>query len=186
MSSNCIQLHAYLKPCNQLKTFYETTLDLTLPKNDQHFFPYINTYMDCMVNNFTYIAPLIIITNDFKKLLLLWKAQAADGCKLVVKFTQRYDHNAHILCAEAGLAPQLLYVDAQHGFIMILMEYVHRHPLSSYSPAEIQGLSLDSCHRILADITAAINVLHQTNTVFGNLHPLNILVVDNYNGTHGM
>ncbi|CAG8602316.1 8408_t:CDS:2 [Paraglomus brasilianum] len=97
---------------------------------------------------------------------------------------KRYDHNAHILCAEAGLAPQLLYVDAQHGFIMILMEYVHRHLLSSYSPAEIQGLSLDSCHRILADITAAINVLHQTNTVFGNLHPLNILVVDN--GTHGI
>ncbi|RIA94124.1 hypothetical protein C1645_667433, partial [Glomus cerebriforme] len=73
--------------------------------NDQRYFPYSSTYQDRNNNqiNFRYIHPL---TEDIQK--PIWKA-IANNRPIVIKFARRYSAEAHNICAELRLAPNLLY-----------------------------------------------------------------------------
>ncbi|CAG8641683.1 1890_t:CDS:2, partial [Paraglomus occultum] len=51
-------------------------------------------------------------------------------------------------------------------------------PLSSFQPSEIMNISRKDRNNIYSDVLQAIAVLHNTNTVFGDLRTPNILLVE--------
>jgi hypothetical protein len=117
-----------------LDAFYR---DLVIPPEDQKaiqvaprncFFPHVQSYAGPNGRvEIKYIAQ--IGTDDKNK--AVFKGETADGQKIVVKFTDRYNAAAHRMLAERNLAPGLLYVSSEStdvedfGYkVMIVMEFV--------------------------------------------------------------
>lgn len=154
-----------------LKSFYQ---ELDVPKhekieNPQRFYPYPHKYTrdDNIIIQFTYEGWL---TEDKSK--LLFKGRTDDGCEIVIKFTQRYNANAHHLCSEKNLAPKLFYVGNSNlgGWHMIIMEYISGETLQT------ANITKEEHDDILKNIEEAINTLHTNDIVFGDLRSSNIIV----------
>ncbi|QRW17485.1 Tyrosine kinase specific for activated [Rhizoctonia solani] len=103
---------------------------------------------------------------------------------IVVKFVESYNANAHKLLAEAGLAPQLLYdgvananenVQLGPDYRMIVMEYIAGVDLGRYT-----GSTLPRC--VSADVDRAVSLLHNSNFVFGDPRPPNVMLVKDVAG----
>ncbi|CAB5364197.1 unnamed protein product [Rhizophagus irregularis] len=107
---------------------------------------------------------------------LLWRAETKKGCRqIIVKYTHRYNKNAHELCSNIGKAPGLLHVGTTCGFYYVVMEY-------------IEGVKLRDCFlsrseydKIFKDIEEAISLLHLNDIVFADLRGSNILVIKDEN-----
>ncbi|RHZ59667.1 hypothetical protein Glove_362g72 [Diversispora epigaea] len=172
-------LQALKLAMGRLNNFYQN-LKLGEPPNDQHFFPYTNTYRDqtSATIKFTYLYPL---TDDFYK--TLWKA-ATNSNLIVIKFTQRYNMKAHNICALLGLAPKLLHCsDNEQGFKMIVMDYIDGVPLTK---EKISTLDNKVCRSIFNNVKEAIKALHDQELVFADLRRPNILVVEEQNQCKGV
>lgn len=74
--------------------------------NDQKYFPYLINYQsdDKKIGFFIYHY-------QFDS-LFAWKAETTDGHSIIVKYLQEYNTEAHNLCAQKRLAPQLLHVSS--------------------------------------------------------------------------
>ncbi|RUS29703.1 hypothetical protein BC938DRAFT_480349 [Jimgerdemannia flammicorona] len=123
--------------------------------------------------NFQY---LYMLTDDFKR--LIWKVRTNDGCAIIIKFTRRYNHNAHILYANQGLAPKLYFHNNQdiYRFKIIIMDYADGIPLSS---PLVDKASLSIQNKIFQDVQNAISTLCTNNLIFSDLRLPNMLMVNN-------
>jgi hypothetical protein len=162
--------HALKSGLDTLRRFYDALAPIASPVLD-HNFPYTVSYTNNNNNpvEFSYICRLQPDT----KWRALFEAKAQDKKKLVVKFTRKYNPDAHRLLATRGLAPQLHYAGPHAGGLtMVVMDYIHRAP--AHWTVDTNHLS----EGVLKDIEEAVELLHGENLVFGDLRLPNILVLD--------
>jgi hypothetical protein len=160
--------HALASGLDTLRRFYDTLAPSTSPVLDRNVkFPYTVSYTDN--GNETVEFSYICRVQPNAKWRALFEAKTQDEKRLVVKFTRKYNPDAHRLLATRGLAPQLHYVGPHAGGLtMVVMDYIHR---TTY---DADHLSED----VLKDIEEAVDLLHSEDLVFGDLRLPNIVVVD--------
>jgi serine/threonine protein kinase len=142
------------------------------------YFPSIGAYLDeaNSVITFDYIQPL-----EIEPTCVTFLARTTSGTakSIVVKFVQRYGEDAHRLLAKANLAPELLYYgrigvqegDPSYGHLrMVVMEYIDGETLDKAK--RIPPMSRDC-------IRHALDLLHKSGYVFGDLRPPNVMVTKN-------
>ncbi|KAG9096229.1 hypothetical protein FRC06_008887 [Ceratobasidium sp. 370] len=95
----------------------------------------------------------------------------ASSRAIVVKFTRRYNGQAHELLAAHGYAPKLRFNGSKYpefprpvGLLMMVMEYIVE---------ALRGPSYDEAYPTLR---AGLDHPHERRLVFGDLRPLNVLV----------
>ncbi|PVF94281.1 hypothetical protein CPB86DRAFT_818107 [Serendipita vermifera] len=165
-------LFALKKVLRSLDHYY-SNLPQFPPNNDSHLFPHITSYTDenGSTHTFTYIDRLFA-----RGARAVFFARDGDGRELVVKFTTRYNVEAHQLLAKANLAPTLYYdgkVDAP-GFMVIVMERIGQENAALLVHAGKQVLTPENYTRV----SRAVELLHQSQYVFGDLRLGNILIGD--------
>ena len=103
-----------------------------------------------------------------------------EGGELVlIKFTYRYNVKAHVLLANAGLAPRLHFFNPIIGnLFMIVMDY--RPDARSVWQLQDKGITLPSV--IPEQVERAVSLLHDHNIVFGDLRDGNILYIKSREG----
>ncbi|KAF4596237.1 hypothetical protein EYR40_008076 [Pleurotus pulmonarius] len=101
----------------------------------------------------------------------LFKAKLSDE-PVIVKFCQTYGEEAHTIVAAAGLAPRLRFVGALcGGGKMVVMDDANGEPAS----VVFRGLkALPST--VMNDLESALNTLHASDLVYGDLRLPNIIV----------
>ncbi|KAF8591615.1 hypothetical protein K439DRAFT_776432 [Ramaria rubella] len=142
--------------------------DAPLP---ERMFPYIRSFLfKGQEVAFSYIKPL-----SGRKPIFL--AQLDDKTKVVVKFVHSYSSVAHRLVANAGLAPCLLYCgmdDASAPFFgrlkMVVMDYIEG--VSAHYIMQKMRLN----PQVYESVRRALDILHNSNFVFGDLRPANIMI----------
>jgi len=164
------KLFAALKSAISSLSNYYNALELDLPSSTVSPYPYITEYGPDKIK-FTYISRFTF--HDSYK--LLYKAVLDDipNTPIVVKFTQRYNAEAHRLLAAEGLAPRLHYSSTDNNVcygkrFMIVMDFVDLEPPS--------GRLTEDQYK---SVKKAIDILHSNDMVFGDLRPPNILVGNN-------
>lgn len=90
--------------------------------------------------------------------------------EVIVKFTARYNKEAHVLLANAGLAPKLYFCERIVGDLyMVVMDRVEGKTVwQLYKSRAIPSSVVDQVER-------AVNHLHTNGIVFGDLRDNNIL-----------
>ena len=152
-----------------LSKYYEA-LEMDPSPSTVSPYPYINEYGPDKIK-FTYISRFT--SHDSYKLLYKATLDDTHNTPIVVKFTQRYNAEAHRLLAAEGLAPRLHYSSTDDNMcygkqFMIVMDFVDLEPSSG-------RLTEDQYH----SIKKAIGILHSNDMVFGDLRLPNILVGNN-------
>ena len=96
----------------------------------------------------------------------LFLAEETGNKPRFVKFTSRYNIDAHRLLAENNLAPQVYgFEKLAFGHFMVVMEYIHGHSMIGIH------FTTDDLDRV----QKATDILHQHDIVFGDLRPNNII-----------
>ncbi|CAG8636381.1 5837_t:CDS:2 [Funneliformis mosseae] len=123
------------------------------------YFPFPTTFNDVSFTYTLYIKPLIL-------------AAKAKNQKIIVKFVQRYNVDAHNLCARENGSPNLLEVQDNviFGWKIIIMESVNGNPLNM-----IKDLTIEEKSNIKGYIKHLIDILHENDIVFGDLRSNNVL-----------
>ena len=170
---NCVfvaRLFTALKSAISSLSNYYRALKIDSEPSTVSPYPYINEYGPEKIK-FTYISRFTF--HDSYK--LLYKATLDDmlDTPIVVKFTHRYNAEAHRLLAAEGLAPRLHYSSTDDNvcygqWFMIVMDFVDLEPPS--------GRLTEDQYK---SVKKAIDVLHSNDMVFGDLRPPNILVGNN-------
>jgi RIO-like serine/threonine protein kinase len=104
-----------------------------------------------------------------------------DNRFIVVKFTPRYNADAHRALADRGLAPRLFHIGDIYQSIsssrglsgapyMVVMEHVPG------SPAHELFWKGPLPSSVFTDVLAAVNALHEKDIIFGDLRRTNIMV----------
>ncbi|KAI0321154.1 hypothetical protein OF83DRAFT_1051705 [Amylostereum chailletii] len=98
-----------------------------------------------------------------------------DGKAVVVKFSRTYGADAHRLLADENLAPKLHFTAKIHGGLtMVVMDLVvDQNAYSRFNPRQIP---VDS--PVLEDVKRALDLLHASGMVFGDLRLLNVMVIN--------
>ena len=100
-------------------------------------------------------------------------AATAPDTEVVVKFTARYNAEAHRLLDKAGLAPRLHSCSRVYGELyMVVMEHLLGKMMWHWSH---NGVHL--ARSIYADVEAAVQSLHAAGIVFGDLRLPNVICV---------
>ncbi|KAH8112359.1 hypothetical protein DFH11DRAFT_1744967 [Phellopilus nigrolimitatus] len=140
---------------------------------DPPIFPYRTSWAagDTRVE-FAYERPVV---DDEHSEKLMWFATMAHTHEpLVVKFTKRYDAEAHALLAAAGRAPRLNYADppsapgAPAEWRMVVMAHITAVNYRDAPRAAMPALR--------ADVRAAVALLHAAGRVHGDLFLENVLI----------
>ncbi|CAJ0862791.1 7075_t:CDS:2, partial [Entrophospora sp. SA101] len=159
-----------------LKEFYRKIEAQKVFHGHQNFFPYVNTFVqDGREVKFIY-------TEHISR--GVYKAKISkNGLVVIVKFSRRYNADAHKLCAAMGFAPKLLHVDTEkmQEWIIIIMEYAH-----NAKQLQDSHLDLEQKKLILKEIRAAIDLLHENNIVFGDFRSNNILIYEKVQQVHAL
>jgi serine/threonine protein kinase len=175
-------LAALGKGIKELKEFYRKVgCRKEAGKDPQRFFPFIRQFVaEGRVVNFSYKAHLFPkMRESHAKAIFLATIEDSTNRKVVVKFVQYYNEEAHRLLAAAGLAPELLYCSKEDSeseylgeLIMVVMEYVEGQ--TAHKRYGNKGLPKG----VLAQVRKAVEMLHEKETVFGDLREPNIMVKD--------
>jgi hypothetical protein len=95
----------------------------------------------------------------------------ANGRLLVVKFVEQYDHVAHNLLAEVDLAPKLHWCSCiPGGLLMVVMDQVNGKTVVE---ADLSGSLPPGARK---DVRRALNGLHRTGRVLGDLRGPNVML----------
>lgn len=153
-------------------------------------FPYITSYSIPDTDppatvEFTYKKRLHY--DDARQSTAVFLAEDTTGKQIFIKFTSRYNAEAHRLLAKEKYAPQLLHCsEAIPGCFIVVMEYIAGDNMHG---CQFSSGDLDQVRRAKA-------ILHEHDIVFGDLRPNNImkpkdrpgvLLVDfDWCGTHGV
>lgn len=104
--------------------------------------------------------------------------------EVVVKFTTDYHEKAHRLLADRGLAPKLHGchpVVGLRGMKMIVMERADGNLMSSLKTGGDKPPS--SAYK---DVATAVNIIHGSGLVFGDLRTTNILITNKDDEMHAL
>ena len=146
-----------------LDRFYQGIFNSPNQQN-QRYFPYFRQFIDKDGTTipFTYLESL---TPEPTR--LVWKAKLVEDERfIVVKFTEKYNQHAHILCAEHQFAPVLHYFgDIGGGFHAVVMDFC------DYWPQNVHNRDL-----VICNMQKAIELLHKNGYVFGDFRDPNVLV----------
>ncbi|KAF8601145.1 hypothetical protein BDV93DRAFT_446177, partial [Ceratobasidium sp. AG-I] len=150
-------------------------------KNPRRFFPHITHYVDSSGQRVEFSYTGRLGTEESPKLVFTATTRATDGAKgkkIAIKFVDRYNAKAHMLLAEAGLAPKLLFDSSSARIIarryMVVMDFVPGADLSTKD-----GVATE---KVRGDIRNALDVLHAENLVYGDLLKSNVMVVKDSSG----
>ncbi|QRV94453.1 kinase domain protein [Ceratobasidium sp. AG-Ba] len=149
-------------------------------------FPYCTSYLDHDGHkvDYKYIKRLGSGGKPSTSQVFLAKALDSSNPKpIVVKFVERYNGQAHRLLAEQDLAPQLLYDGTTHSdgqigsdYYMIVMDFVNGIRFDQLPPKLLSK-------EVTNSIEKALQTLHDADLVFGDLRPLNVMVLRDATGT---
>ena len=107
----------------------------------------------------------------------VYKAFAKEmNLTVTVKFTAKYNQDAHRRLAEVGLAPKLWFCERiadVGGLYVVVMDYVEHPPYSGLD--DITSLRSDY-PGVIHSLRRAVQLLHEDDLVFGDLRKPNILV----------
>ncbi|KAG9084343.1 hypothetical protein FRC06_004116, partial [Ceratobasidium sp. 370] len=175
--------HAAAVSIDELQEYYKSLLSRPLPSLDlARFFPYARQYPDSN-GGLVDLDYLGLVDNDFP-LRPVFRASTGTDRNIIVKFAERYNIEAHQMLVPEGLAPKVLYYNANfsHGGLrMIVMEEVPGITLERH--IELHGIaSLQALTTLRKNIRDALRILHDVDLVFGDLRPPNILVVEPTDG----
>jgi hypothetical protein len=109
------------------------------------------------------------------KAVFVAEAKSRSGTeKVVVKFAHTYNREAHKLLANAepSQAPKLRYcaLEPSVGMWVVVMDYVESSELG------VDDVLKETVH--IESLRVALKKLHSQGLVFGDLRPLNVLIVD--------
>jgi len=163
---------ALLMGISELEVFY-SALNLAVA-SEARFFPHITSFVtdtegEVQFSYEQYADP------DPETTKAVFIANTQDGRKIVVKFAEAYNKEAHSLLVAEGLAPPLLYCDrpAFSDFTMVVMEHVDGEQLfHKYLEA--------TPTQVLDEVSKALKTLHEKGFVFGDLRSPNILVTNQH------
>lgn len=158
---------------NELEDFY-SHLDF-MAISEARFFPYITSFTKIDTGHEVQFSYETTADPNHLGDKAVFVASTQDGRKIVVKFTEVYNDEAHSLLAAAGLAPQLLSCDRSRfsDFTMVVMDYVDgKQFFYRYPDATPPG--------VLDEVSKALRILHENKLVFGDLRSPNILVTDQH------
>ncbi|KEP48576.1 kinase domain protein [Rhizoctonia solani 123E] len=192
--------HCVLEARKELQTYYDnlSSKDLKSLPVQPLIFPYPNHFITDNGErvDFAYIIPLELRSLEMALHLERSRSQliadqfvfVAALCntnpplRIVIKFVESYNADAHKLLAQEGLAPELLYDGTVHAnrqlgphHYMVVMEYIDGVDLGRYV-----GPALPLC--VTANLDHALSVLHNADIVFGDLRPPNVMLVKDTNG----
>jgi serine/threonine protein kinase len=164
----------------KLDNYYRGLDILATVPNGLHprYFPSIGAYLDeaSSIITFDYIQPL-----EIESTCITFLARTTSGTvkSIVVKFVQRYGEDAHRLLAKENLAPELFY----YGHIGVQDEAPSYGHLRMVVMEYIDGDTLDKAKRIPRtsrdQIRRALDLLHQSGYVFGDLRQPNVMITKN-------
>ncbi|CUA77656.1 hypothetical protein RSOLAG22IIIB_12743 [Rhizoctonia solani] len=183
-----------LQAQKQLKVYYTEIASQDPRSLDPSPFPYPNHFIadEGHQVDFKYLSALEPLSLDASSHLKRSKSQQITLDKLVflaelrniepstrvvIKFVESYNSEAHGLLAKEGLAPKLLYDGTAHqsrrlgpDHYMIVMEYVNGVDLG-----RSDDLTLPMC--VGQDVERALSILHDADIVFGDLRSPNVMLV---------
>jgi len=108
---------------SELEVFY-SGLDFAIA-SEARFFPHITSFVTDTGRKVRFCYEQYA-DPDPESIKAVFVANTQDGRKIVVKFAEAYNEEAHSLLVTEGLAPPLLYCDrpAFSDFTMVVMDYV--------------------------------------------------------------
>jgi len=175
-------LYALARSLRRLDAFYKSLKIQSQPpipkKLESRYFPSINAYRgsDDTIINFTFIVPLEL---DPACTTFLANTEGPVSEPIVVKFVHRYNEEAHQLLAENGMAPRLRYCnkvgirngDPSYGHLrMVVMDFVDGETVKN---AKTLPPTFGQ------QIRSILNLLHQSDYVFGDLRGPNVMITKN-------
>jgi serine/threonine protein kinase len=180
--SHCLRIakffYAIGRCISRLGDYYASILPSTIEPDSKHprFFPSIASYRnETSPRSFRYVRYL-----EENPSCVTLLAEETDGGKLiVVKFVQRYGIAAHQLLAEAGFAPHVFYFGrvGQHDdspsygkYQMVIMEWINGESAADLKTQDKLSATFTT------DVREAVDFLHASNYVFGDLRHQNIMV----------
>ena len=170
----------------KLDSYYKN-LDLTceLPAGSRYF-PLITTYR-CSNGGgnikFEYIG---FLENCPDSITLRARTETMED--IVVKFVDRYGVRTHKILADEGLAPKLLYYGSPRldddddgpsyeSISMVVMEYIDGNTFAVAKPK----MSQERIETVRLALQDALDLLHRSGLVFGDLRPPNFMTTNNCN-----
>ncbi|KIM25769.1 hypothetical protein M408DRAFT_73816 [Serendipita vermifera MAFF 305830] len=160
-------LFALKRSLESLETYYQYLSPSPDPGNIAYLNPCITSYStDTESMEFTYNGRMFPRGSR-----AVFSAQSFSGLNLVVKFTTKYNCDAHRLLANSGLAPKLYYASscpAVPGYTMVVMERIGMD-------ATVLGWQART-EEMYKTVEQAVHLLHASDYVFGDLRLVNIVV----------
>lgn len=109
-------------------------------------------------------------------------APSTEPIEVLMKFTARYNVEAHRILYAAGYAPRLYSCSRVYGELyMVMMEYLREPWQTLWSWVEDRKLVPQS---VWDDIAATLDILHSENIVFGDLRLPNIMCTEEDSSLH--
>ncbi|KAG8692343.1 hypothetical protein FRC08_009837 [Ceratobasidium sp. 394] len=175
--------HCISSTREELEEFYR---NVPAPRSElDRFHPYITHYTDPTGHRvqFAYLKALSGTRSANNKPIFLAETRGeGPPRRIVVKFVQTYNTDAHKLLAKEGLAPLLLYDGTSYpqdqpgpDHAMIVMEFVSGVDLAKFDEYPLP----DSAPM---DIDRALKCLHDHDFVFGDLRDPNVMIVTGSSG----
>ena len=156
---------------HELGSYYKSLKPDNTSPLESRYFPSRTTYPSGDESvNFKYVGYL---EDGFDCVTLRARTCTERPRDIVVKFVDRYGATAHVLLANEGLAPKLLYCEppsSRHLF-MVVMEYIEDSTLTTAK----ESMDQEARDRARSEIDRALDLLHQRGFVFGDLRSPNIL-----------
>jgi len=153
------------KAFSSLRTFYEAldleALEHQAPKRQLEY-PYSTSFIGPQG-----IAVQLHYKDKISSTCFKATTNSSEGF-VFVKFCKSYSRDAHTCLASSGHAPRFLGIERlTDQWLMVIMEYV-------------AGCSWDdAADKPIANLQAAVNLLHDADLVHGDLRPNNVLVESN-------
>ncbi|KAI0071281.1 hypothetical protein K474DRAFT_1669143 [Panus rudis PR-1116 ss-1] len=181
--------YALNRAVSRLAQYYEDLDTTILEEPNLRFFPLATSYKTDNGNHVSFKYTAFLKEKDPSCLTFLATLKESEK-KVVVKFVDRYGEDEHQLLAEKGYAPQLLYYghiwdETKHGSEdgvtlanagcgprrMVVMEYVEGKTLQELGADVPRDRVCDALREIIA-------ILHQQQSVHGDIRSPNILLTD--------
>lgn len=163
---------ALLMGISELEVFY-SGVDFNVV-SEARFFPHITSF-DADTGSKVQFWYEKYADPDPETSKAVFVAITQDDRKIVVKFAEAYNEEAHSLLSAKGLASPLLSCDRStfSDFTMVVIYYVDGEQLFHKYPVATPD-------KVMEEVSEALGTLHENGLVFGDLRSPNILVTNQH------
>lgn len=176
--------HALRTTHQRLHDYYKNLQPTSIPLVKTRFFPSITAYQ--YLDNIIQFEYLGFLENDPSCTAIHAQTLTEPVRNIVIKFVERYGERAHRTLEAEGLAPELLYCGSPQlqkdqpsyrPVTMVVMDYVVGLTLAAEKKRK-GGLDAKVEDIVCREVRRALDLLHTTNLVFGDLRPPNIMITN--------